>query len=88
MLLFRGLIGLLEVAIYFKVTLFLWPYWKAALALSVKLSKIVVTGLAMDFYRTVLLLNLRFHAMRCERNNYNAKLLKEINVVLPDVVWY
>lgn len=79
MLLFRGLIGLLGVIIYFKVTLFLRPYWKAALALSVKLSKIVVTGLAMDFYRTVLLLNLRFHAICCERNNYNAKLLNTGN---------
>ena len=70
-LLFRGLIGLLYfrgVVIYSKVTLFLWPYWKTALNLrwSVKFSKIVVTCLAVDFYRTVLLLNLRFHAICCE----------------------
>ena len=83
-LLFRGLIGLLDfrgVIIYSKVTLFLRPYWKTVLDLrwSVKLSKIVVTSLAVDFYRTVLLLNLRFHAICCERNNYTARLLSKGN---------
>lgn len=88
MFLFCGLIGLLGVIIYFKVIFFLWLYWKVVFVLSVKLSKIVVMGLVMDFYCIVLFLNLCFYVICCERNNYNVKLLKEINVVLLDVVWY